>query len=330
MRRKNLALSVSANAKRLFYFRREWTLKKIKSAFVILLTVFVLATVMAGYGNSSTNSPSQPATPDTKSNAVGKYLGRWNYDQPNRATMTNIATSNAPGRLQVPQIGDIVFTAEGPGRIVGRTDVGCTWRFKATPASLELDPSSQLCHNPTSNVAYTVNRWTVTVEGDRVKEIITAKSHRPEGDYDFGLEKGVRTKTKEYDAGATTKFTGTWAYDPADQATGVNIRTTVRTAPDGTQNMERSPEQGHVTITRDYGNRITARTDDGCTWSLVARGNTAKLDPSIQTCTLPTSTAITIRFWTIATDGRQQASVMTGTDERGDSFALNVGSLSKN
>ncbi|WP_199618122.1 hypothetical protein [Paenibacillus alkalitolerans] len=309
-------------------------MKKVKSAFVILLTVLVLATVLAGCGNSATGSPSQPAAPvklatDTESNAVGKYLGRWNYDQPNRATMTNIATSNVPGRLQVPQIGDIVFTAEGPGRIVGRTDVGCTWRFKATPASLELDPPSQLCHNPTSNVAYTITQWTVTVEGVRENEIITAKSHRPEGDYDFVLKKGARTKAKEYDPDATTKFTGTWAYDPADPATGVNIRTTVRTAPDSTQNMERSPERGHVTITRDYANRITARTDDGCTWSLVARGNTAKLDPPIQTCMLPTSTAITISFWTIATDGRQQASVMTGTDERGGSFALSGGSLSK-
>lgn len=78
------------------------------------------------------------------------------------------------------------------------------------------------------------------------------------------------------------------------------------------------------------GRGVTARTDNGCTWSLVARGNTAKLDPPIQTCTLPTSTAITIRSWTIATDGTQQASVMTGTDERGGNFALSGGSLSKN
>lgn len=273
---------------------------------------------------------SQAEATEAESKVIGKYLGRWNYDQPDRATMTNIATSNVPGRERVPQIGDIVFTAEGQGRIVGRTDVGCTWRFKATRASLELDPPSQLCHNPTSNIAYTITRWTVTVDGAHETETIIAKSHHPDRDYDFVLNTGARTKAKEYDPGATAKFTGTWTYDPADLATGVNIRTTFRRAPDGTTTPERTEEQGHVTVTRDYGNRITARTGDGCTWSLVARGNTAKLDPAIQTCTLPTSTAITIRSWTIATDGRKQASVMTGTDERGGNFALTIGSLSNN
>jgi hypothetical protein len=226
--------------------------------------------------------------PPPSQTVVEKYLGRWNYDQPDRTTMTNISTMNLPGREQVPQVGDIVFTAEGADRIVGRTDVGCTWRFKATHDSLELDPPSQLCHNPTSNVSYTINRWTVTVEGDRGQETIIAKSHRPERDYDSVLEKGARTKAMEYDPDAASKFIGTWAYDPADPAAGVNVRT-VRTAADGMQNMEPSPERGHVTISTDGTNRVTTRTDDGCTWALIARGNTAKLDPPIQTCMLPTS-----------------------------------------
>lgn len=271
----------------------------------------------------------QPEPTDEQSVVVGRYLGRWNFDQPDLATMTNIARMNLPGREQIPQIGDLVLTAEGVDRIVGRTDVGCTWRFKATPDSLELDPPSQLCHNPTSNVAYTLTRWTITVDGDRETEITIGKSHRPERDYDFVLEKGARTKATEYDPDATAKFAGAWVYDPADPAAGVNIRT-VRTAENGMQNVQPSPEQGHVTITVDHGNRITARTDDGCTWSLVARGNTAKLDPPIQTCTQPTSTATTIRSWTIATDGNRQASAMTGTDERGGNFALSGGSLRKN
>lgn len=260
---------------------------------------------------------------------AGKYLGRWNYDQPDRATMTNIAEMNLPGGFQAPQIGDIVFTAEGPDRIVGRTDVGCTWRFHATPRSLELDPPSQLCHNPTMNIRYTITTWTVTVTGDHETETIAAKSHHPGHDYDFTLEKGARTKAKEYDPDATTNFTGTWVYDPSDPKTRVNIRTTIHTASDGTLTVAESPERGHVTITRDYANRVTARTDDGCTWSLVTRGNTAKLDPPIQTCTRPTSTAITIRFWTIASNGRQQATTMTGTDESGGNFVLSAGSLTK-
>lgn len=261
---------------------------------------------------------------------VGKYLGKWNYDQPDRATMTNVAVMNLPGGgLQAPQIGDIVFTAEGVDRIVGRTDVGCTWKFKAAPRSLELDPPSQLCHNPTLNVSYTITRWTVTVTGQHEKETITAKSHHPGRDYDFVLERGARTKAKEYDPHAATKFTGTWAYDPSDLTTRVNIRVTQYTGPDGAPAVVESPQQGTVTIIKDYDNRVTARTDDGCTWSLLSRGNTAKLDPPTQTCTLPTFAAITLKYWTITTDGRQQVSMMVGTDERRGSFVLSAGSLTK-
>ncbi|WP_406045178.1 hypothetical protein OG799_12325 [Micromonospora sp. NBC_00898] len=261
---------------------------------------------------------------------LGMYLGKWNYDQPDRVSMTNIAVMNVPGGgLQAPQIGDIVFTAEGRDRVVGRTDVGCTWRFRATARSLELDPPSQLCHNPTLNVSYTIIRWTVTVSGQHEKETITAKSHRAGRDYDFVLEKGARTKVKEYDPHAATKFTGIWTYDPSAPKTRVNIRVTQYPAPEGAPTVVESPQQGRVTIVKDYDNRVTARTDDGCTWSLLSRGNTAKLDPPTQTCTLRTSAAITLKYWTITTDGRQQTSMMIGIDERGGNFVLSTGSLTK-
>jgi hypothetical protein len=42
---------------------------------------------------------------------------------------------------------------------------------------------------------------------------------------------------------------------------------------------------------------------------------------------LPTSVAITLKYWTITTDGRQQVSMIIGTDERGGSFVLSTGSL---
>ncbi|WP_189094702.1 hypothetical protein [Nocardia jinanensis] len=271
----------------------------------------------------------QPSHTDDRSSIVEKYLGKWNYTQPDRATMTNITVSDAPGRTQVPTIGDLVVTTEGPDRIVGRTDLGCTWRFKATAASLELDPPSQLCHNPTQNVKYTVTQWTVTVNGDQEKETIRAKTHHPERDYDFVLENGVRTKTEEYDPEAAEKFTGTWAYDSVDPTTGINMRTTARPAPGDTRLTERSQEHGNVRITQDYDNRVTARTDDGCTWTLLARGNTARLDPAVQTFTRPTSAAVTLRSWTITTDGERQASMVTGTDEQGGNFILSTGSLSK-
>ncbi|MGS2640121.1 hypothetical protein [Streptosporangium sp. LJ11] len=72
----------------------------------------------------------------------------------------------------------------------------------------------------------------------------------------------------------------------------------------------------------------TARTENGCDWTLTARGNTAKLEPAVQTCrTALGTTALT--FWTIASDGGHQASVMAGVDERGGDFVLSVGGLTR-
>ena len=268
----------------------------------------------------------EPAT--SKAAPSAKYVGRWNYDHPDRDTMTNIAVSDLPGRHQVPQVGDIVLTADGADRVIGRTNVGCTWRFRATPTSLKLDPAHQLCHNPTSNVRYTIADWTVTVHGRHATETLSATSHH-ERDYTFEVKNGARTRTSEHGAGATVAFVGAWTYDPADEATGVNLRTTVRTAPDGSREVELSEEQGSVVITRDYGNRITARTDQACTWALVARGNVATLDPAVQSCTRSDTTAIILRSWTLSTAGSAQASTMSGTDEHGRTFTLSVGALHK-
>jgi len=251
-----------------------------------------------------------------------QYLGRWNYDQPDYATMTNIAEMNVPGGLLAPQIGDVVFTREPHGRIVGRTDVGCTWRFRAVPGALELDPPSQLCHNPTMNIAYTITRWTVTVSGQRERETIEATSHHPDRDYVFVLRNGARTKAG---ASNTRDFLGSWSYDPADPTTGVNMRSTSTDS----QPPTAVPEQGTARIVGDYENRITARTDDSCTWTLLVRGNTAKLDPPVQTC-IPTGTAaVTLHYWTITSDGTRQASIIIGTDQHGGQFAISKGSLTK-
>lgn len=274
---------------------------------------------------AAANTVSDTASPD-----AGAYLGKWNYDQPDRATGTNIAEVDVPGAPRlVPQIGDIVFTSAGDGRVIGRTDIGCTWTFRVAASSLELDPAAQLCHNPVLHASYTVTRYTVTVAGTRMQEFITATAHLPQGESEFLLAKGARTRTREYDPSAAEQFTGTWVYDPADPAGPVNIRISQYPQADGTTQVVTSPEQGEVTITQDFENRVTAHTSDGCTWSMLARGNTAKLDPPVQTCTLASSAAITIRYWTIASDGRRQSTLITGTDERGGDFVLNPGSLTR-
>lgn len=258
-----------------------------------------------------------------------QYLGRWNYDQPDAATMRNIAVINIPGGPRaVPQIGDIVFSRAAGGRIAGRTDQGCTWMFAVTRGSLELDPPTQTCSNPVRGLEYTITRWSVVVSGRHEREQFTAVSHHPDGDFDGALDNGRRTRAGDGDRSGTAPFLGAWNYDPPDPGTGVNIRDTRYPQPGGPPSTVRSPERGSVTFTRDFGSRVNSHTPDGCTWSLLIRGNTAKLDPPVQSCT-HTGGTVVLQYWTIASDGHRQAAVMTGTDERGGSFTIAIGHLTR-
>jgi hypothetical protein len=292
----------------------------------LVLLSLALASVLVPAAVAAADTAPSSTPPE-----AGAYLGKWNYDQPDRATGINIAEVDIPGapRMVVPQIGDIVFRSAGDGRVTGFTDIGCTWLFRVAASSLELDPAAQLCRNALLHVSYTVTRYTVTVAGTHMQEFIRATAHLPQAESEFILAKGARTRTREYDPPAAAQFIGTWAYDPADPAGPVNIRITQYPQADGTTQVVNSPEQGEVTITHDFDNRITAHTSDGCTWSMLARGNTAKLDPPLQTCTRASSAAITIRYWTIASDGQRQSVLITGTDERGGDFVLNPGSLTR-
>src|SRR5260370_12791036 len=89
---------------------------------------------------------------------VQKYLGTWNYDMPDLATGLNIDVLTCPGGgngcnspfplpLRVPQVGNVVFSAEPDGTVVGVTDQGCHWHFAATAGSLELIGQTQSCFN---------------------------------------------------------------------------------------------------------------------------------------------------------------------------------------
>jgi hypothetical protein len=104
--------------------------------------------------------------------------------------------------------------------------------------------------------------------------------------------------------------------------------TTQYTHPGGQVQVVQAPQTGIVTFTKDRGHTITARTQDGCQWTLAALGNMAELEPAVQTCHLTGST-ITLRFWSIASDGKHQVSVMAGVDKRGGNFLLGIGSLTK-
>jgi hypothetical protein len=252
-------------------------------------------------------------------------LGTWNYDQPDSKTMTNIAVISCPPGtpscatmppIAIPQVGYVVFSAGPDGSVIGRTDQGCTWRFTPVPGGLELSPGkAQTCFNHVIGSSYTMTRWSVRFFGRHETEHIAAVSHLPYGDFEFVLENGKRTRAQPSPA-AVRRFTGTWQYTPADPNTGVNIKTTTYPPPVG---PVKSALTGQITFTSRHGDLISARTGDGCTWTLAVAGNTAELNPARQTCTQGGTTR-TMSFWSIASDGRQQVSVIAGTDPPGNSY----------
>jgi hypothetical protein len=291
-----------------------------------VLLLVVAATGVAACG-SSDRTPPASSTADT-ADRTANFLGRWNYDLPDRETGTNISASDLPGRERVPQVGDLVITADGANHVLGRTNVGCTWRFRVGDDELTLDPADQYCYNPTSDIGYTIHDWSLALDGDHLAETFHATSHH-DRDYTFEITDGARTRADEYDPESVKPFLGPWTYDTPDRGSGVNIRTTARIGPDRERVVEPAPEQGTVTITGDYGHRITARMSDGCAWTLVTRGNTAMLDPAVQTCTTSENSVTTLRSLVISTDGESLAAVMSGVDADRGSFNISSGSLHK-
>jgi hypothetical protein len=299
----------------------------------IALLFGLVALITAGLpAGTAQASPPPPAS-------AQKYLGTWNYDQPDPATMRNIAVLSCPPAgdrcpssplplpLHIPQIGNIVFSAANGG-VVGRTDQGCTWTFAVTAQSLELS-EAQSCFNRTIGSAYTLTHWSVTVAGNHEHETIIGTSHQPTGDLMTRMHHGARTRVSGVGGiHAMARFVGSWTYDPASPQTFVNM---VVTVPSGAGVPSVSPVQGTVRVTREHYGVIVARTDDGCVWTLAVQGNTAELDPATQTCQLATGT-VTLLFWSAASDGEHQNAVMAGTKDMNgqqSSFYLYIGALTK-
>jgi hypothetical protein len=296
------------------------------------LVVLTTAGAPAGFAAAS---PPPPAS-------AQRYLGTWNYDQPDPATMRNIAVlSCPPGEegcasgllplpLHIPQIGNIVFSAAANGKVVGRTDQGCTWTFTVGRDSLELDPSRpQSCFNHTIGSAYTLTRWSVTVVGNHERETIIGISHQPTGDLVTTMHSGARTRVGGVGGmPAMARFLGAWTYDPTSPHTLVNMLVTVSV---GGGDPVVSPVQGEVRVTSERYGVIVAHTDDGCRWTLAVQGNNAELDPPTQTCQLASGT-VTLLFWSAASDGNRQNAVMAGTKNlngQESNFYLYIGALTK-
>jgi hypothetical protein len=302
---------------------------------LLLPAVALLSGLMACTNANATNANATQAA-----HGGTKYTGTWNYDQPDSTSLRNIAVLSCPASnpecptepggarpsLEFPQIGNITFSKNNDGGITGHTDQGCTWYFKVEAHSLELT-SAQTCFNKVVDSSYTITTWSVSVAGRHEKETLIATSHQPTGDWDFVLRTGVRTKVDP--AGrldATRRFTGRWTYAPAVPPL-VNIVTNV--GQDG--QVTQVPRTGAVVFTKRNNHTVTARTADGCRWHLRTRGNTAELQPAGQTCRLSASTE-QLNFWSIASDGKRQASIMNGVIEKDgeqSTFVLSVGSLTK-
>jgi hypothetical protein len=190
-----------------------------------------------------------------------------------------------------------------------------------------MSPASQYCFNHVIDSGYTMTRWSVTFSGAQESETINAISHLPNGNYDFVLQDGRRTRATDQQDTARD-FAGAWRYNPADPETGLNIMTTSYAERNGQVKIVRSALTGQVTLTAGRGDLITARTANGCRWTLLARGNTAELLPARQTCRRSGS-AITLTFWAIASDHTQQVSILAGTGAGDSSFLMADGGLTR-
>jgi hypothetical protein len=297
--------------------------------------------VAAGTSGATTQSASAASAATRSSSAAaasaavpGGYLGMWNYDQPDRRTMVDYAVISCPAGetgcasmppIVIPQIGYVAFSTSPGGAVIGHTDQGCSWRFAVVPGGLELSPAQQYCFNHVVGSGYTITRWSVRFSGRHETETVDAISHLPQGDFDFVLQDGRRTKSGNRPA--AKRFTGLWRYDPANQATGVNMQTIETAAAGGAVTVSRAPMTGTVMIT-GVSHLITARTGDGCQWTLSISGNTAELAPATQTCDQD-GAITTFRFWSIASDGHHQISIITGTYPDGSTFQLTNGSLTR-
>jgi hypothetical protein len=298
----------------------------------LLFGLVALITAGLPAGAAEASPPPEPS--------AHQYLGTWNYDQPDPATMRNIAvlscppggngcvSSPLPLPLHIPQIGNIVFSAANGG-VVGRTDQGCTWTFAVRSGSLELSPAAQYCFNRNIGSAYTLTRWSVTVVGNHERETIIGISHQPTGDLVTRMHYGARTRVSGVGGfHAMARFLGAWTYDPPSPQTFVNMLVTV---PSGGGVPSVSPVQGEVRVTSEHYGVIVARTADGCRWTLAVQGNTAELDPATQTCQLATGT-VTLFFWSAASDGEHENAVMAGTKDMNgqqSTFYLYIGALTK-
>ncbi|WP_433709544.1 hypothetical protein ACQP2U_24025 [Nocardia sp. CA-084685] len=142
------------------------------------------------------------------------------------------------------------------------------------------------------------------ITGDHERETLHANSYQVGAAFSFELADGRRTRAEVADrADTVARFSGMWRFAPPDPVTFRNVA--------NVENTLGMPIPIPVPVSVNYragqGDRLIARTEDGCEWKLDAHGNTAELAPESQTC-VQADGVLTRTFWSIASDGRQQTS----------------------
>jgi hypothetical protein len=275
-------------------------------------TALAVLAATAALAVAATSAPAGSAASATTATDASEYYGTWNYDQPDTSTLNNVTVLACPDGggqcdpylplpLRVPQVGWVEFSPGPNGTVNGHTDQGCTWNFSVHPTGLELSSTTQECYNPTIGSTGNLTKWSVQVNGDRETESIVAVSHQPNGVDIIGtMKSGSRTKLvgTQDSAKFVQRFLGDYHYTPADLHTLTNVVSTDQ----GTS----YPEQGTIRFSAKHQDRgkITAHTPDGCHWTLHVRGDTAELDPAVQTCHTATGDR-TLHYWALVTDDGQ-------------------------
>ena len=278
-------------------------------------TAIAALSIAVACGPAATPALAQHAA----ASAADQYLGTWNYDQPDAASMTNIATMDLFGyRPDIPQIGTVTFSRAADGEVLGHTDQGCTWHFTPVPGALEMTSTNQYCFNHVIGSGYNIDRWRVTVHDGVEHETLHANSYLAGATFSFELNDGRRTNAAAgTQADTARRFSGTWTYDHGGFPT--NVATNSLFVP---VMLTPTPMTGPVTFATN-GGTVTARTAEGCDWTFQARGNTAELTPAVQHCG-----ATTLTFWSIASDAGHQTDIVAGTDH-GTPFMVTSGALTE-
>jgi hypothetical protein len=168
------------------HLMKTWALRLRRSTALTVALIGVLTGSIAINANAN-------AAPSLASTA--KFLGVWNYRTPETTTGLNIAVVSGTSFSEAfPQVGWVDFTQDPDGGVTGTTDQGCTWQFGLESGDLQLASQGQTCFNKVIGSKYQMNRWTVSVTGDREYEYIQATSFLPYGTFNFTLALGARTK----------------------------------------------------------------------------------------------------------------------------------------